>query len=167
MNMKDHVLMALKEKFTEWQDLLDTLSEEQILQIPEPGEWSIKDILAHLWAWQQLTQARLKAALQGGEPVFSLWPAELNESAANSPDEINAWIHSFYVSTPWPIIRKDWQGCFQGVLDLAGKLPEREMLDSENYPWLGGYPLINVLIATYDHHQEHYEKLLARLDNEA
>ena len=165
--MKDHILTALKEKFMEWQDLLDTLDEEQVLLAEEPGEWSVKDILAHLWAWQQLTQARLKAALQGGEPVFSLWPAELEESADESPDEINAWIYSHYLSTPWPEIRKYWQECFQNILDLAIKLPERELLDSEKYPWLKGYPLVNIFIATYDHHQEHYEKLLAKLDNEA
>jgi hypothetical protein len=42
-------------------------------------------------------------------------------------------------------------------------ISEKDLLDSGRYPWLGGYSLAFILIASYDHHQEHYEKLHAWL----
>lgn len=58
---------------------------------------------------------------------------------------------------------------FQRFLELGEKIPERNLLDGDNYPWLKGYPLAFILIASYDHHQEHLEKLtdwLARKGND-
>jgi uncharacterized damage-inducible protein DinB len=37
------------------------------------------------------------------------------------------------------------------------------MLDAGRYSWLQGYSLAFVLVASYDHHQEHLEKLIAFL----
>jgi hypothetical protein len=33
-------------------------------------------------------------------------------------------------------------------------------LDGDWYPWLKGYSLASILVASYDHHQEHLGKLL-------
>ena len=41
--------------------------------------------------------------------------------------------------------------------------PEMEGEPDQLNALLEGYPLAFVLLATYDHHQEHLEKLLARL----
>ena len=37
------------------------------------------------------------------------------------------------------------------------------LLDAGCYAWLNGYALADVLLGSYEHHQEHLEKLLARL----
>jgi hypothetical protein len=54
MNMKDHILAALKEEFDRWEELLDSLSEEKISKPSFENDWSIKDVAAHPWAWQQI-----------------------------------------------------------------------------------------------------------------
>ena len=53
MNMKDHILTALREQFNRWEKLLASMSDEQITAPHLPSNWSIKDVIAHLRAWQQ------------------------------------------------------------------------------------------------------------------
>jgi hypothetical protein len=49
------------------------------------------------------------------------------------------------------------------MLELAETIPEMKLLDHSGYAWMNDYSLSDVLIGTYDHHQEHYEKLQAWL----
>ena len=63
MNDKQRVLTMLREEFKSWEQLLASLSEEQITAPQLPANWSIKDVIAHLRAWQQRSIARLEAAL--------------------------------------------------------------------------------------------------------
>jgi len=51
MKMKDHILTALREQFESWEELLASLSEEQITAPYFDLDWSIKDVMAHLWGW--------------------------------------------------------------------------------------------------------------------
>ena len=48
MNMKEHILAALREQFESWEKLLTSLSEEQITAPHFDLDWSIKDVIAHL-----------------------------------------------------------------------------------------------------------------------
>src|SRR5215210_3224284 len=49
MNMKDHILTALREQFNEWEKLLATISEEQRTTRQHPSKLSTKDIVAHAY----------------------------------------------------------------------------------------------------------------------
>lgn len=42
--MKDHILVALREPFDNWQELLASLGEEQITAPRFDLDWSIKDV---------------------------------------------------------------------------------------------------------------------------
>jgi len=44
-------------------------------------------------------------------------------------------------------------------LELGEPILEKDLLDGDRYPWLKGYSLAFILVASYDHHQEHLEKL--------
>jgi hypothetical protein len=37
------------------------------------------------------------------------------------------------------------------------------MLDGDKYAWLNGYSPAFILVASYDHHQEHLERLMGWL----
>lgn len=70
MNMKAHILLALKEQFDRWDKLLQSLSEEQITVSRFDDNWSIKDVMAHLWGWQQISIVRVEAAVANREPEW-------------------------------------------------------------------------------------------------
>jgi hypothetical protein len=163
MYMKNHILAALREEFAHWAEVLAGLSAAQIIAAPQPAELSIKDEIAHLHAWQQRSIARLEAALHQREPEFPQWLPELEPDAHGSTDQMNAWIYATYHDQPWAEVYQDWQAGFLRLLALGEALPEPALLDSSRFAWLAGHALAFVLVASYDHHQEHLEKLLARL----
>ncbi len=163
MNMKEHILTALREQFNRWEELLASMSDERITAPHLPSNWSIKDVIAHLRAWQQRSIARLEAALFNREPEFPKWLPELDPDSEGNTDQTNAWIYETYREQPWSKVHQNWREGFLRFLELGEGIPEKDLLDAGRYPWLEGHPLAFILLASYDHHQEHLEKLLAWL----
>ncbi len=161
MTMQEHILAALREQFERWEGLLATMSEAEITAPLASNEWSVKDVIGHLRAWQQRSIARLEAGRLNREPEFPGWPADLNPEAEEDLGQINAWIYATYRDQPWPQVHQQWRDGFLRFLDLGAAVPERDLLDGSRYPWLEGYSLAFVLVASYDHHQEHLDALLA------
>jgi hypothetical protein len=160
MNMKGHILAALREKYEDWETLLSSLSEEQITDPLSPSHWSIKDFMSHLWAWQQRSCARFEAARLNREPEFPQWVPGIDPDGEGNADRINAYIFETRHELPWSKVYQDWKDGFQWLLELGEEIPEMYLLSTGIYTWLGPYPLAYILLASYDHHQEHYEKLL-------
>ncbi len=170
MYMKTHMLAALREEFDQWEKVLASLPAAQITAIPQPGELSLKDEMAHLWAWQQRSIARMAAGLNNEEPKMPAWwpdatvtrPEESEDHEAEN-DRINAQIYETYCDLPWAEVYTQWRTDFLRFLELGAAIAEPALLDASRYVWLNGYSLADVLLGSYDHHQEHLEKLLARL----
>lgn len=163
MNMKEHILAALREQFNRWEELLVSLSDEQITAPRFDYDWSIKDVIAHLWAWQQISIARMEAAMLNRQPQFPEWVAELDADWEENANQTNAWIYGTYHDKPWSEVYQDWRKGFLRFLELGEPISEKDLLDGDRYPWLKGYPLAFILVASYEHHQEHLDKLLAWL----
>jgi hypothetical protein len=164
MNNKNQMLTLLKEEFRNWEELLANLDEAQIIAPQLPDNWSIKDVMAHLMAWQQLSIARLEAALHEREPVLPAWPEELDPEPEGQPHDMNAWIYETYRDHSWSTVYHAWRTGFLRFLELGEAIPEKDLLEAGKYPWLEDYPLMAVLQGSYEHHhQDHFEPLLAWL----
>jgi len=159
MNMKDHILAALREQFESWEELLANLSEKQIATPRFDLDWSIKDVMAHLWGWQQISIARMEVGLQNREPEFPKWVTELGKIWEEDANQTNARIYELNHEKSWAEIHQNWRSGFLRFLEIGEKIPERDLLDGDKYPWLKGYSLAFILVASYEHHQEHLEKL--------
>lgn len=158
MTMNVHMLAALDDLFQRWQDRLAALTDEQLTMPLSPSELSIKDNLAHVWAWQQRSVAKVVAALDGHDPQYPVWPVvEGDPDEDDKTDVANAWIFQNYHAMPWREVFEGWRANFRRFLDLAAEVSERDLLDSGKYPWMDGHPLAATLLGTYDHHQEHYD----------
>ena len=163
MNMKEHILQAMKEQFERWEEMLARMSEEQINRPLLPWHWSIKDNMAHLWAWQQRSIARSEAARLNLEPKFPKWLPGLDPSSDGDTDQTNGWIQETYKNLPWAQVYQDWRNGFLRYVESGEGIPERDFLDSDKYPWLEGHALAAYFLSSYEHHQEHFEKLVTWL----
>jgi hypothetical protein len=163
MNEKEKINTMFREVFDRWEELLAGLNEEQITAANRIGELSIKDILAHLAAWQQVSLARMQAALQNQQPEYPGWPPELDTVHETNLDQTNAWIYQTYRSQAWPAIHKEWRERFLRILEIAQSIPENDFLETGRYSWLDEYPLSAVIKGSCEHHQEHLDSLLALL----
>ena len=164
MNMKDHILAALQEQFKSWEELLASLSEEQVTTPNFDLGWSIKDVMAHLWGWQQISIGRMDGGLQDREPQFPAWVNELGKVWEEDANQTNARIYEINHEKPWSEIHQNWRVGFLQFLESGNQLTEKNLLDGDKYPWLGGYSLAFILVASYEHHQEHLEKLINWLE---
>ena len=159
MPSKQQTLTNLREEYDRWEAMLVRLSEAQITASELPEHWSIKDVIAHLHAWQQRSIARLEAAQSDGQPVYPAWPAQLDPDAEGQPDELNAWLYQQSRDKPWSSVYRNWRAGFLRFLELGQAIPDKDLLDASKYPWLDGYPLIDVLQGSYEHHHEHADYL--------
>ena len=161
MDMKGHILAGLEEIYNRWEELLASMSDEQIAAHLLPSEWSTKDVIAHVRAWQQRSIARFEAALYNREPEFPKWLPGVNPDVEGVTEQINAWLYKTYRDQPWSVVHQNWREGFLHFLELGKRVSEIDLLDAGKYPWLKGYPLVLILLYSYDHHKEHLEKLLA------
>jgi hypothetical protein len=156
---KQQILTMLREEFNRWEVLLASLSEEQITAPQLPDDWSIKDVIAHLRAWQQRSIARLEAALRGGAPEYPAWPEQFDPEMEGQPHDLNAWLYAKDRDQPWPSAHRNWREGFLRFLELGEAIPEQDLLETGKYTWLEGYALFAVLQGSYEHHREHAEYL--------
>ena len=82
------LLAQLNSEQKAWEALLAEIGEDRMQEPGVQGEWSIKDIVAHLTAWRRRTVGRLEAVASGQPEPKAQWPADLKDD-----DEINAWFH--------------------------------------------------------------------------
>jgi hypothetical protein len=82
---KSELLNWLQEKHHQWEVFLDQIGPTRMDQPGVNGDWSMKDIVAHLTGWNRKLVASLQAAQRGEPEPPPPWPAHLQ-----TEDEINA-----------------------------------------------------------------------------
>ena len=85
---KSELLNWLKEEYRQWEALLDQIGLARMDQPGVNGDWSMKDVVAHLTGWNRWLILRLQAAGRGDPEPPPPWPAQIQ-----AEDEINAWIY--------------------------------------------------------------------------
>ena len=130
---------------------LDGLSEEEMTRPGAVGHWSVRDVLAHLLAWEEEAVARLDL-LAAERPQDIAWIGDENEL-----ETWNARAHQRYGSLALAEVMRrltDVQGRILAGLESLSQ--ERLSTDAGPVPvrqWLPG--------ETYAHEQEHCAEILA------
>ncbi|MDQ3929667.1 MAG: ClbS/DfsB family four-helix bundle protein, partial [Chloroflexota bacterium] len=100
-------------------------------------------------------------------PAYPKWPEELGSDPEEDVDKTNDWIQETYLDKSWQSVYADWRTQFLRLLELTRQVPEKDLLEPGRYEWMGGQPLSASYLGTYEHHQEHLDDMLARLDRSA
>jgi hypothetical protein len=136
-----------------------SLSEEQVTAPQFDDNWSVKDVMNHLWGWQQISIARMEAGQQDRGPELPKWVTELGAIWEESADQTNAQIYKNFHELPSSDVYQNWRDGYLHFIELGKSISEKDLLDGDRFSWLKGYSLAFILIASYEHHEEHYEKL--------
>src|SRR5512134_1662343 len=84
---KSELLHWLQGEYRQWEAFLDQIGPTCMDQPGVNGDWSMKDIVAHLTGWNRWLVTRLQSAQHEESEPPPHWPVQLQ-----SEDEINAWI---------------------------------------------------------------------------
>ena len=137
------VAERMRGEHTRLEALLASLSDEEAIEPGRFGEWSAKDMLAHITFWEQ----RLIAYFNGAKE--SLVQPDEDESVAI--DRINAGVLAANRDRPLAEVRAAFDDSYQQTLALAESLSAEALADEALYGFLAG--------DTFEHYREHIEML--------
>lgn len=122
---KLELLKWLTEEQQKWELLLAAIGETRMDQAGINGDWSMRDIIAHLTGWQRWLVARLQAAGTGRPEPPPPWPAGLA-----SEDDINTWIYASNRMHNVRHVLDDAHDVYEQLLAVLQALPEDCQIES-------------------------------------
>ena len=129
------------------------------------GDWTLKDVVAHLADWRWWSVARLEAAARGEAPAPP-WGEGLDEDDDADIERINQQFYEASRDRPVAAVLRDSRETLDRLEAALLALPEADLFAADRYPWLGGYPAAAVVTGSaghlYDEHEPAITDFLAR-----
>jgi hypothetical protein len=141
---KAEVLALIHSGLTDFESTLARFSAAQIAEAKVQGEWTVKDILAHLTAWERWLVRRLSGTMKAD-------PVSYSEADVN---RINAEFYEASRARPLADVQADFQKVHQNVLKAVEAQPDV----------IEGLSLELIENNTYGHYAEHLSAMRAWLD---
>jgi hypothetical protein len=143
---KAALLAAIRSGRVQLESALAQFSEDQLLAPVLHGGWSIKDLIAHIGFWEQLTALRFSALLRGVEP-----PAE-----PLTLDELNAQVYAQNRHKPLAEVRLAEQAAYEQLLLLVVNAVDDDLFNPQRFAATEGKPFAEwIENNTYGHYEEH------------
>jgi hypothetical protein len=157
---KARLLSDLQDEQTRWEELLQAIGDDHMTQPGVAGEWSVKDVIAHLTGWRRRSVGRFQAALRHEPPPPPRWPADLE-----TDDEINAWIYAASRDRSLADVLRDSREVYDQLVETLDAFPAADLLDPQRFPWLEAEDLPLTGAALFGHfHEEHEPDMRAWLE---
>lgn len=154
MNKKE-ILAALENSHERLVEVIEELTPDEIMTPGVVGDWTIKDLLAHITRWEAELVKLLWQIRQGVQPTTIL-----NQDIP--VDEINARWYDEDQTRPLDRILENFHGVRVQTIRRLGQFKEDELSDPQRYIWLKGRPLwMWVAEDSFDHDLEHMEQIQA------
>jgi len=154
---KAELLDAVRAERAGWDRLLAAVGEERMMRPGVAGEWTFKDVAAHLSGWRERTLLRLDAARGGTAPAPAPWPAELDDDTDDGVDQINDWIYRRNQDRSIEEVLDESRRQLQQLEEVVAALSEEDLFDPHRFPWMEGEPLgPGIVGGSFGHlHEEH------------
>ena len=162
---KSELMDWLQEEYRQWEAFLDQIGLERMDQPGVNGDWSIKDLVAHLTGWQPRLNASMQAAARGEPEPPPPWPAHLQ-----TDDDINAWIYESNRGHSVQEVLDESRDVFQQLLAVIEGLPEDVRIEEEwHLVWLGDkrFPAGEFFDHYRDDHEPDVRAWLARVESQS
>lgn len=155
---KAELLDKMQSGYASFEALLASLSAEQKSTPGVNGDWAIKDILAHLVAWQTRVSLRLEALGQGKEPQFEL---------IDNDEKMNDFNQATFLANrerSLSKIEEEFRASVERLHANVEKVDERDLFEAGRLAWLkGGVLWQGVAGNSYEHYEEHEPMIQAWL----
>ena len=118
-----------------WELLVAEVGEAR-MPLPGPmGDWTFRDLLVHLDAWQRFEQGPVEQALTG-ERSAPPWPAELDPT--RDQDAINQFVYEATRHRPVADVLRDARRTWDHLEEALTALPEAALTEPGHFCLDGG-----------------------------
>jgi hypothetical protein len=158
---KSELLRMIRTAHADMQNYLASLTPEQrVAPVLDQG-WSVKDSLAHISAWENMTIGWLEASLRG-EDVKRFTPDFVQ---GDDPEQgmavMNALNHHLFEQNKnraWDDVLAEFNTAHENLYRVVERMSEDALFNPTRFAWRNGSPAVDMIVGnTYEHYQEHVE----------
>jgi hypothetical protein len=152
---KNELLKALITTREEFRQAVDGLPDEALLEPGINGDWTIKDLMAHIMLWESELVKLLWEVQEGRKP------STIHFQKQNT-DQTNARWYQENKSRPLDVVLEDFEGVRRQTIRRLEGFQNRDLTDPKRFPWLKDEPLWQWIAGdTFDHEAEHIAQIRA------
>jgi len=149
MKTRDELMQEIQDERAAWHALLEEVGEDRMEEPGPMGDWTFKDLAAHLMVWQERLNERIEAGPNTHPPTP--WPASLE-----TDDEINAWIYAQHRDRPLRDVLTDVDRSYERCAELIATMPEEDLMTPGRFGFEGMEETPLVELSFFGHfHEEH------------
>jgi hypothetical protein len=128
---KAQLLNETQQEYDALEGFLATLTPEEIIHPGALGEWSAKDVFAHLYEWQQMLFRWYEAGLRGEIPHTPAEGFKWSQLPA-----LNQQIYIQYKDWPLEKVLEAFRASHHRTVEWIQSLPDEELTTPGMYPWM-------------------------------
>ncbi len=128
---KDSLLSESEKERSALDAYLSELSAEQMLQSGIVGEWTVKDVLAHLYEWEQMVLRWLAAGQRGEQPHVPAQGYNWGQLPA-----LNEQIRRRHDSLSLDEVLAIYRESHREITETMESIPEETLFTRGLYPWM-------------------------------
>lgn len=147
---KTTLLNTIQAEYAQFESLIKPLSESQLCTSPFEGEWSIKDIMAHIAVWEQLCTRWLEEVVHGVTPQ----PSERIDSESN--ERIYRENRDRSLAEVQELFHHAHQQLLHQVNLLVQTFSEEDLNTPHRFVWTKAWPGSTLIAVIADNSYEHY-----------
>ncbi len=147
---KAELLDKIRSEHQRLERLVQPMGDEEMTAPGVVGKWSVKDVLAHISAWERLLPGWLAAARAGTTPHLPRQAYTWDDV-----DKLNKVIYETSRGRKLDKVKAEFKASFQMVLREVDRMSEEDLSDPQRFAWMDGKPLASLIAAdTYEHYAE-------------
>jgi len=164
------VLAKIDQERTEWETLLAEIGEERMETPGASGEWTVKDVIAHISGWHTPSLVHLQGVIDGDPNAKYTWPVDY--SAAATEDEqvqiINDWLYEQNHDRPLDEVIAESRGQWDEMRNIVTGISEDQLNDPALFSRLQGTCLADEIMSGewFSHFHDEHEQMLRDWLNE-
>jgi hypothetical protein len=116
---KTELIAWLRGEQQQWLDLLNQFDDAELEMPGVNGDWSLKDLVAHLTTWHRDHILCLDAAVMNTPIADPPWPLEISNT-----DDINAWIFSQSSRRKLKDVLDENEQVFEALIEIVENFSE-------------------------------------------
>ena len=146
---KEELLQWVHDGRAELVNLVNQIPENRMLDQGVESDWSMKDVLAHIAAWEtKLSQVFADVQASDVQPD---WPT--TDAAV---DALNAQFHADNQTKSLAVVMSEFETSHAQALAATEAMPAADLFEADRFLWREGRPLWWMVAGnTYGHYGDH------------